>query len=40
MHLFLHLLDEKYGGADGYLISHAGLSKEDIDTIRRNITAS
>ncbi|THH29670.1 hypothetical protein EUX98_g4526 [Antrodiella citrinella] len=34
---FLQLVQEKYGGAEGYLKQHAQLTDEDITTIRRNI---
>jgi hypothetical protein len=34
---FLHLLDERYGGENKYLMSHVGLSEEDLAMIRRNI---
>jgi hypothetical protein len=34
---FLHLLDERYGGANQYLMSHVGLSEEDLAVIRKNI---
>jgi hypothetical protein len=35
---FLRLLDERYGGAESYLISHANLTREDLNVIRGNIT--
>lgn len=34
---FLSLLNEKYGGAEGYLKGVAQLTDEDISTIRSNI---
>lgn len=34
---FLRLLEEKYGGVDGYLKKYVGFGDEDITTIRRNI---
>ena len=34
---FLSLLDEKYGGVEGYLKSVTQLTDEDISTIRSNI---
>jgi len=37
MSAFLEFLDSKYGGAEGFLRSHVGLSDNDIDTIRENI---
>ena len=37
MRAFLHLVDESYGGVEGYLKGYVGLSDEDIDAIRRNL---
>ena len=37
MRAFLRLVDEKYGGVEGYLKSYVELSDEDIDAIRRNL---
>ncbi|KII95039.1 hypothetical protein PLICRDRAFT_48010 [Plicaturopsis crispa FD-325 SS-3] len=34
---FLRLLEEKYGGVDGYLKKYVGFGDEDIAIIRRNI---
>jgi len=34
---FLDLLQEKYGGAEGYLKNYLGFSEEDITTIRKNL---
>jgi hypothetical protein len=34
---FLHLLDERYGGENKYLMSHVGLSEEDLAMIRKNV---
>lgn len=33
---FLTMLRENYGGAEGYLKKYAGLSDEDLYTIRSN----
>jgi len=32
---FLDLLEEKYGGAEGYLENYLGFSDEDVTTIRK-----
>ncbi|KAI0057609.1 hypothetical protein BV25DRAFT_1831060 [Artomyces pyxidatus] len=37
---FLKLVDEKYGGAEGYAKRYCGLDDDDIVTIRRNLTPS
>lgn len=34
---FLSLLEEKYGGAEGYLMHNLEFSTEDVATIRRNL---
>lgn len=34
---FLSLLQDKYGGAEGYVTRYAGLSDNDITTIRNNL---
>lgn len=36
---FLELVDQKYGGVEGYMKQYVQLSDEDIGTIRRNILA-
>ncbi|KAG5654585.1 hypothetical protein H0H81_011560 [Sphagnurus paluster] len=37
---FLSLLEEKYGGAEGYVKSYLGLSGDDIQAIRNNLLVS
>ncbi|OBZ70102.1 Tyrosine-protein phosphatase, partial [Grifola frondosa] len=34
---FLHLLEQQYGGVEGYLKRHVGLTDEDIAAIQRNL---
>lgn len=36
---FLKLIDEKYGGVEGYLKQYVQLTDNDIATIRHNILA-
>ncbi|KAF9057899.1 protein-tyrosine phosphatase-like protein [Panaeolus papilionaceus] len=38
MQAFLKHLDEKYGGAEGYIRDYVGLSDEDAATIKKNMT--
>ena len=33
---FLHMLQDRYGGAEAYMKNVVGLSAEDIATIKRN----
>lgn len=37
MQVFLKHLDEKYGGAEGYIRDYVGLSDEDVATIKKNM---
>jgi len=37
MEAFLHLLEDKYGGAEGYIRKYVGLSNEDIATIKDHL---
>lgn len=34
---FLQLIEERYGGVEEYLAKFVGLTRDDIDTIRRNL---
>ena len=34
---FLHMLREKYAGPEGYVQRCCGLSKDDVEIIRRNL---
>lgn len=33
----LEMIREKYGGPEGYMISQCGISKEDVENIRKNM---
>ncbi len=35
----LEMIRNVYGGPEGYVKSHCGLSDEDIERIRKNVTA-
>ena len=38
MMAFLKLLREQYGGAEGYVVQKCGLTKEEVEKIRENLT--
>lgn len=40
MTAFLHVLDEEYGGAEGYLRSHCNFTEDDINLVRHNLAPS
>lgn len=40
MTAFLSLLQDKYGGAEGYIHKYLDFSKDDIEIIRNNLLTS
>lgn len=33
----LKMIEEKFGGAEGYVVDKCGLTKEEVDMIRKNL---
>ena len=39
MHAFFEILEEVFGGVEGYLRKACGFSEEEIERIRRNVVS-